>query len=134
MKFCSVSDCGNPASTRGLCKKHYMRFRRHGDPGIKKRPGPRRASATAILLEQFPEQSKRTRARLTRAIQLAGLIRDYFNVEGALENAIRHATRPNGSLNFTLLLAHLEKRLAMLTASRAGDESEGLPGAKPAGS
>ena len=120
MKFCSVSDCGNPASTRGLCKKHYMRFRRHGDPSIKKRPGPRRASATAILLEQFPEQSKRTRARLTRAIQLAGLIRDHFNVEGALDDAVKHATRPNGSLNATLVLAHVEKRMAMLVASRSG--------------
>jgi len=28
--LCSVLDCGIPASTRGLCKKHYMRFRRHG--------------------------------------------------------------------------------------------------------
>ena len=67
MKLCSVLDCGIPASTRGLCKKHYMRFRRHGDPGIKKRPGPRRDLTTAILLEQFPEQSKRTRAHIARA-------------------------------------------------------------------
>ena len=132
MKLCSVLDCGIPASTRGLCKKHYMRFRRHGDPSIKKRPGPRRASATAILLEQFPEQSKRTRARLTRAIQLAGLIRDHFNVEGALEEAIRHATRKDGSLNITRLLADLEKRLAVLIANRSGGEGEGAPGGEPA--
>ena len=132
MKLCSVLDCGIPASTRGLCKKHYMRFRRHGDPSIKKRPGPRRASATAILLEQFPEQSKRTRARLTRAIQLAGLIRDHFNVEGALEEAIRHATRKDGSLNITRLLADLEKRLAVLIANRSGGEGEVAPGGEPA--
>ena len=94
MKFCSVSDCGNPASTRGLCKKHYMRFRRHGDPGIKKRTGPRRDLTTAILLEQFQhQQSPRSRSRFARAIHLAGLMRDYFNVEDALEGAIRHATR-----------------------------------------
>ena len=132
MKFCSVSDCGIPASTRGLCKKHYMRFHRHGDPGIKKRPGPRRDLTTAILLEQFPEQSKRTRARLTRAIQLAGLIRDHFNVEGALEEAIRHATRKDGSLNITRLLADLEKRLAVLIANRSGGEGEAAPGGEPA--
>jgi len=111
-----------------------MRVRRHGDPGTTKRPNGRYDSTSAILVEQFREQSPRSRARFARAVRLAGLIRDYFNVEGALENAIRHATRPNGSLNFTLLLAHLEKRLMMLTASRAGYESEGLPGAKPAGS
>ena len=75
--------------------------------------------ATAILLEQFPNQSRRTRTRVARAIQLAALIRDYFNVEGVLEDAIRHATRPNGSLNATLVLAHVEKRMAMLVASRS---------------
>ena len=120
MKFCSVSDCGIPASTRGLCKKHYMRFRRHGDPGIKKRPGPRRDFTTAILLEQFPhQQSPRTRSRFARAIHLAGLMRDYFNVEGAFEDAIRHATGPNGSLNFGLLLQHIEDRAGMLAARLA---------------
>src|SRR4051812_19773090 len=119
MKSCSVPDCGTPASTRGVCKKHYMRFRRHGDPGVKKRTGPRRDYTTAILLEQFPQQSRRSRARFARAVRLAGLIRDHFNVEGALEDAIRHATRPNGSTNFTLLLEHVESRLAMLIASRS---------------
>ena len=117
--LCSVSDCVTPARTRGLCRKHYMRNYRHGDPGIKNRTGPRRDPATAILLEQFPNQSRRTRTRFARAIQLAGLIRDYFNIEGALEDAIRHATRPNGSLNATLVLAHVEKRMAMLVASRS---------------
>ena len=133
MKFCSVSDCGIPASTRGLCKKHYMRFHRHGDPGIKKRPGPRRDFTTAILLEQFPhQQSPRTRSRFARAIHLAGLMRDYFNVEGALEEAIRHATRKDGSLNITRLLADLEKRLAVLIANRSGGEGEAAPGGEPA--
>jgi len=120
MKFCSVSDCGIPASTRGLCKKHYMRFHRHGDPGIKKRPGPRRDFTTAILLEQFPhQQSPRTRSRFARAIHLAGLMRDYFNVEGAFEDAIRHATRPNGALDFALLLQHVEDRAGMFAARLA---------------
>src|SRR4051794_17028100 len=105
MKLCSISDCGNPASSRGLCKKHYMRFRRHGDPSIKKLPGPRRDYITALLPEQFRAQRPRTRARFTRAVQLAGLMRDYFNVEGALEDAITHATRKDGSLNIARLLA-----------------------------
>jgi len=34
-------------------------------------------------------------------------MRDDFNIEGALDDAVKHATRPNGSLNFTLLLEHL---------------------------
>jgi len=49
MKLCSVSDCGRPARTRGLCHKHYMRTGRHGDPGVTKHRGPRYDSTTAIL-------------------------------------------------------------------------------------
>ena len=101
-------------------------------PASKNRTGPRRDPATAILLKQFPDQSRRTRTRFARAIQLAGLICDYFNIEDAIEDAIRHATRPNGSLNATLVLAHVEKRMAMLIASRSGDGGEGAPGANPA--
>jgi hypothetical protein len=95
-----------------------MRARRHGDPGITKRPG-RYDPTTAIILEQFRDQSPRSRARFARAIRLAGLMRDHFNIEGALDDAVRHATCPNGSMNFTLLLKHLESRLAMLIASRS---------------
>jgi hypothetical protein len=29
---CSVDDCATPARTRGMCVKHYTRFKRHGDP------------------------------------------------------------------------------------------------------
>ena len=46
---------------------------RYADPSIKNRTGPRRDPATTILLEQFPNQSRRTRARLARAIRLAAL-------------------------------------------------------------
>jgi hypothetical protein len=33
---CSVSECENPASTRGWCRKHYIRWYRHGNPLAKK--------------------------------------------------------------------------------------------------
>lgn len=29
---CSVPDCGRPVNARGLCKRHYYRFSRYGDP------------------------------------------------------------------------------------------------------
>jgi len=109
-----------------------MRVRRHGDPGTTKRPNGRYDSTSAILIEQFREQSPRSRARFARAVRLAGLMRDHFNIEGALDDAVRHATRPNGSMNFTLLLKHVESRLAMLVASRSDGGDEGTPGAKPA--
>lgn len=28
--------CGKPAVTRGWCQKHYMRWRRHGDPNYRR--------------------------------------------------------------------------------------------------
>ncbi len=31
---CAISDCHSPALARGWCKKHYDRWRRHGDPNI----------------------------------------------------------------------------------------------------
>lgn len=32
MTECNVPDCTSPARTRGMCHKHYQRFRRNGDP------------------------------------------------------------------------------------------------------
>lgn len=29
---CSIDECASPVSSRGWCKKHYERWRRHGDP------------------------------------------------------------------------------------------------------
>ena len=31
-KQCSVDGCENPAHARGWCKKHYLRWHKHGDP------------------------------------------------------------------------------------------------------
>lgn len=30
--LCSIPDCGNPALARGWCRKHYLRWYKHGDP------------------------------------------------------------------------------------------------------
>lgn len=36
MKKCKVIDCDGVHKARGYCVKHYTRFKRHGDPKIKK--------------------------------------------------------------------------------------------------
>jgi hypothetical protein len=33
-RSCSVAECGGKVLARGLCDKHYRRWRRHGDPNI----------------------------------------------------------------------------------------------------
>ncbi len=35
-----MSDCPFGARARGLCAKHYQRWRRHGDPMVRKPDGP----------------------------------------------------------------------------------------------
>lgn len=34
--LCSVKGCGNPILQRGMCGMHYTRWRRHGDPTLKR--------------------------------------------------------------------------------------------------
>ena len=31
-KKCSVNDCDNSSEKRGMCGKHYFRWRKYGDP------------------------------------------------------------------------------------------------------
>ena len=31
---CSVEECDSEATSKGMCQKHYTRFRKHGDPSI----------------------------------------------------------------------------------------------------
>ncbi len=33
-KICIIEECNNPTKSRGLCKIHYWRWHRHGDPNI----------------------------------------------------------------------------------------------------
>jgi len=36
MDICKIEDCQTKAVAKGLCQKHYVRFKRHGDPLIVK--------------------------------------------------------------------------------------------------
>ena len=39
MKICNIDGCENPIDARGWCRKHYKRFKRHGDPlHLERRP------------------------------------------------------------------------------------------------
>lgn len=38
---CSEANCSQPSASRGLCNKHYMRFRRHGTTSLPETPEER---------------------------------------------------------------------------------------------
>ena len=40
MTRCSIAGCPLAVRRRGMCGKHYQRWRRHGDPHVRKASGP----------------------------------------------------------------------------------------------
>lgn len=51
---CSLSGCGKPAITRGMCNAHYRRLLRHGDP-LGGGPSQARAERTAARRQRVAE-------------------------------------------------------------------------------
>ena len=55
MRCCTVSECRIPVWAREMCRKHYERWRQHGDPNtvlVKMAP----AGAPAAFLAGIPEE------------------------------------------------------------------------------
>lgn len=120
MKNCSIADCGIPARAHGLCQKHYMRTRRHGDAEATRRRGRKASDSGApirVAQDLFIEHSPRTQARFARALQMHQKLKHHFDVD-LWEQAIKVATRPNGSMNFALLERYVEDRVCQLLAER----------------
>jgi hypothetical protein len=49
---CSIENCDQPADTRGWCRKHYVRWHRHGDPLAVKKHSVR-ACPTPMQIRQL---------------------------------------------------------------------------------
>jgi hypothetical protein len=113
MMICSISDCPSTARANGLCQKHYMRARRHGDANTIGKRGPKPDTGLATIRTLFRDLSPRTQARYIRALRLSQFLRDEFGVD-LFEQAAAEATRPNGSMSFNGLLQAIELSRAAL--------------------
>jgi hypothetical protein len=109
---CTFADCQAPAVAKGLCGKHNMRLRRHGDPAVVNARGRRDGDAAARQLMR--ELSDRTYARFRRGL---GLLRLY---ELDAAPVIAKCTRPNGSVNWAMFERVAEDKAATARAKRGG--------------
>jgi hypothetical protein len=91
---CSVPGCTSAARSKGLCSKHYMRTRRHGDPNIIGKGGRPPNPDLARIREKFPDLSGRTQARYARALKINRLAKGEFGIDEVLQKAKADAVRP----------------------------------------
>lgn len=59
MKLCTIEGCGKPYSCKGYCNKHYLRFRKYGDPLQTAFRTPEEKASTICALEEcdLPERT-----------------------------------------------------------------------------
>ena len=109
-KPCAFPDCQAKAVAKGLCAKHYMRLRRHGDPAKVNARGRRDGDTAARKM--MSELSDRSYARFQRGL---GLLR-LFELDVA--PVIAKCTRPNGSMN-SAMFERLAESMAAMTLAEA---------------
>jgi hypothetical protein len=125
---CSIPDCGEKATARGLCPKHYMRKRRHGDANIIQRRGPKTDEQWLSTLAQFllDTASTRTHSRMAAVFRLRNMLWDLGDDRDFIKQAVIDTTRKNGTLNVARLLETMERRLASVII-RADDPGPAPP-------
>jgi hypothetical protein len=99
--MCKIEGCDDKSVAHGLCQKHYMRLRRHGDANKVGKPGVKVAEWQQRLLAEHAHdgRSPRTLARLVKAFELLAEL----DVEQR-HAVLALAARPNGSVNVSALL------------------------------
>ena len=120
---CTIENCGKPAVGKGLCRTHYMRQRRTGDPHVCREPGRPRDERKADILALFPEWSRSTRQRYWRAFNQLQALAELQGIEAGplspYHKAIDACTRPNQTLNVD--------KLARMAEAMIVDHLAGLP-------
>ena len=113
-RSCTFPNCQARAVAKGLCAKHAMRLRRHGDPAKVHRAG--RKDGDADVRELMRELSDRSYARYMRGLRLLSL----FELDVA--PVIKQCTRPNGSMNWAKFEQLAESLVTMALAEREMSE------------
>jgi hypothetical protein len=112
----TFAGCQAKAVAKGLCAKHYMRLRRHGDPAKVNARGRRDGDAAARKM--MSELSDRSYARFQRGL---GLLR-LFELDAA--PVIAKCTRPNGAVNCAMFERLAGSMAAMSLAERYADAED----------
>jgi hypothetical protein len=112
MVECRIANCGKKVQAKGLCSAHYARQRRGGDPSVKRKSGPKRDAARAIVLALFSDWSPRTQARYWKAHSQLQWV-DGIQGTNSLETCIKACSRPNGSIN----VLEFERRAESIAAA-----------------
>jgi hypothetical protein len=98
---CRANDCTDTAEAKGMCPKHYMRMRRHGDTEAVGKSGRRKDPRLTHWRNALGDtMSERNLSRWTNAI---GAI-DALDGQDAVAAAVQAATRKNGSLNVSVVV------------------------------
>jgi hypothetical protein len=98
--MCKIDGCDRAPIAKALCAKHYMRLHRNGDANLVRKPGPKRSKSAL-----------RERSAQVRFDQALRLLRSVVGEEEAAQ-AIKAATRPNGSVRVSKLLGIAAARYA----------------------
>jgi hypothetical protein len=96
-RMCTIEGCETETVAKGLCWKHYMRWRRTGDPAKARKPGRKRDPVLMAYRGILGDWSPRTLGRYALAMRL-------LPDEEARLAVIQRATRSNGSLNVSRML------------------------------
>jgi hypothetical protein len=102
MKICSAEDCTTPARASGLCAKHYMRQRRHGDTSVVGKPGrPPVYPGVTQMMNALRGAAIDLSDTALRRMAHASIL--YHELGGDYEAAVARAERKHGTVNTTQL-------------------------------
>jgi hypothetical protein len=98
---CRAGGCTDTAEAKGMCPKHYMRMRRHGDTETVGKSGrPKDPRLTHWRNALGDAMSERNLSRWSNAIKIIGVL----DGQEAVAAAVQAATRKNGSLNVSVVV------------------------------